>query len=104
VREKFVVHYNDDGLLAILCRPGPAAGQAGRQSYDGGVRRRHPDAGSDGKITIFRKGQLVPDEPLPEVAPRNHWKDWADNCLGDKKPLWTPFDIGSRITEPPCWP
>jgi hypothetical protein len=37
---------------------------------------------------------------MPTVAPRNHWKDWADNCLGDHKPLWTPFDIGSRITEP----
>jgi hypothetical protein len=55
---------------------------------------------ADGKITIFRKGEVVSNEPMPEVAPRNHWKDWADNCLGAKKPLWTPFDIGSRITEP----
>ena len=38
--------------------------------------------------------------PCRQVAPRNHWKDWADNCLGAKKPLWTPFDIGWRITEP----
>jgi hypothetical protein len=55
---------------------------------------------ADGKITIFRKGQVVADEPLPQVEPRNHWKDWADNCLGAKKSLWTPFDIGWRITEP----
>ena len=23
-----------------------------------------------------------------------------DNCLGEKKSLWTPFQIGVRITEP----
>ena len=40
------------------------------------------------------------DEPLPKVEPRDHWKDWADNCLGASKPLWTPFTIGWRITEP----
>ena len=55
---------------------------------------------ADGKITIFRKGKVVDNEPLPKVAPRDHWKDWADNCLGAKKPLWTPFQIGWRITEP----
>jgi hypothetical protein len=37
---------------------------------------------------------------MPEVGPRNHWRDWVDNCLGDNKPLWTPFTIGVRITEP----
>ena len=31
---------------------------------------------------------------------RNHWRDWVDNCHGAKKPLWTPFQIGVRITEP----
>ena len=53
-----------------------------------------------GNFEIYRKGKLVENEPLPEVAPRDHWKDWADCCLGDVKPLWTQFDIGSRITEP----
>ena len=55
---------------------------------------------ADGKITIFRKGKVVENEPLPKVEPRDHWKDWADNCLGANKPLWTPFQIGWRITEP----
>jgi hypothetical protein len=55
---------------------------------------------ADGKITIFRKGKIVENEPLPKVEPRDHWKDWADNCLGENKPLWTPFQIGWRITEP----
>jgi hypothetical protein len=55
---------------------------------------------ADGKVTVFRKGAVAANEPLPDVEPRNHWKDWADNCLGAKKPLWTPFDIGWRITEP----
>ena len=30
---------------------------------------------ADGRITIFRKGKEMEDEPLPKVAPRNHWKD-----------------------------
>jgi hypothetical protein len=55
---------------------------------------------ADGKITIFRKGQVTANEPMPTVEPRDHWKDWADNCLGGSKPLWTPFQIGWRITEP----
>ena len=55
---------------------------------------------ADGMPQIFRKGKEVEDEPLPTVGKRDHWKDWADNCLGDNKPLWTPFQIGWRITEP----
>lgn len=55
---------------------------------------------ADGEPTlIFRNGQIA-REPWPEVEPRNHWKDWADNCLGAKKPLWSPFEVGWRITEP----
>jgi predicted dehydrogenase len=100
VREKFVVHYNDDALLPSFAALGlppvkPGANHTMVVCEEGTLLLE-----ADGKITIFRKGQEVKDEPLPEVAPRNHWKDWADNCLGDKKPLWTPFDIGSRITEP----
>jgi hypothetical protein len=53
-----------------------------------------------GEMEIYRKGKLVENEPMPEVAPRQHCKDWADCCLGTDKPLWTRFDIGSRITEP----
>jgi predicted dehydrogenase len=99
-REKFVVHYNDDALLPSFAALGlppvkPGANHTMVVCEEGALLLQ-----ADGAITIFRKGKEVKDEPLPEVAPRNHWKDWADNCLGDKKPLWTPFDIGSRITEP----
>ena len=99
-REKFVVHYNDDGLLPSFAALGlppvkPGANHTLVVCEEGALLLE-----ADGKITIFRQGKAVADEPMPEVAPRNHWKDWADNCLGDKKPLWTPFDIGSRITEP----
>ncbi len=38
----------------------------------------------DGRFEIYRKGKLVENEPLPEVGPRNHWKDWADCCLGTR--------------------
>ncbi len=36
---------------------------------------------------------------IPKVKPRHHWHDWVDNCLGAKKPLWSPLDVGSLITE-----
>ena len=51
-------------------------------------------------MKIFRKGKQVNNEPRPKVTPRHHWHDWVENILGNKKPLWTPFGIGSRITEP----
>ncbi|MBM3832224.1 MAG: Gfo/Idh/MocA family oxidoreductase [Verrucomicrobia bacterium] len=99
-REKFVVRYNDDALLPSFAALGlppmkPAANHTMVVCEEGTLLLQ-----ADGALKIFRKGQEVKDEPQPEVAPRNHWKDWADNCLGDKKPLWTPFDIGWRITEP----
>ena len=99
-REKFVVHYNDDALLPSFAALGlppvkPGANHTMVVCEEGTLLLQ-----ADGAISIFRKGQEVEDEPMPKVAPRNHWKDWADNCLGDKKPLWTPFDIGWRITEP----
>ena len=99
-REKFVVHYNDDGLLPSFAALGlppvkPAANHTMVVCEEGTLMLQ-----ADGKITIFRQGKVIADEPMPEVAPRDHWKDWADNCLGDKKPLWTPFNIGWRITEP----
>jgi predicted dehydrogenase len=99
-REKFVVHYNDDALLPSFAALGlppikPGANHTMVVCEEGTLLLQ-----ADGAINIFRKGKEVKDEPQPEVAPRNHWKDWADNCLGDKKPLWTPFQIGWRITEP----
>ena len=99
-REKFVVHYNDDTLLPSFAALGlpPTKVDANHTMVvceEGTLLLQ-----ADGKITIFRKGKVVENEPMPEVAPRNHWKDWADNCLGASKPLWTPLTIGWRITEP----
>lgn len=100
VREKFVVHYNDDALMPSFAALGLPPMKVGANHTmvvcEEGVLLLQ----ADGRITVFRKGKIVEDESLPEVAPRNHWKDWADTCLGTKKPLWTPFDIGVRITEP----
>jgi len=99
-REKFVLHYNDSALLPSFASLGlpdtkPAANHTMVVCEEGTLLLQ-----ADGKMTIFRKGKVVPDEPLPKVEPRDHWKDWADNCLGANKPLWTPFQIGWRITEP----
>ena len=99
-REKFVVHYNDSSLLpsfaALGLPPTPVGANHTMVVCEEGTLLLQ----ADGKITIFRKGKVVTDEPLPAVEPRNHWKDWADNCLGANKPLWTPLTIGWRITEP----
>jgi predicted dehydrogenase len=99
-REKFVVQYNDDALLpsfAALNLPPlkPGANHTMVVCEEGTLLLQ-----ADGLPQIFRKGKEVDNEPMPTVGPRNHWKDWADNCLGDHKPLWTPFQIGWRITEP----
>ncbi|NBV22821.1 MAG: gfo/Idh/MocA family oxidoreductase [Proteobacteria bacterium] len=99
-REKFVVHYNDDALqpsFAALNLPPVKVGANHTMVVctEGTLLLE-----ANGKITIFRQGKAVDNEPLPTVEPRNHWKDWADNCLGAKKPLWTPLTIGWRITEP----
>ena len=99
-REKFVVHYNDDALLPSFAALGLPPSKVGANHTMVVCEEGTLLLQADGAITIFRKGKEVEDEPLPTVAPRNHWKDWADNCLGDHKPLWTPFDIGWRITEP----
>jgi predicted dehydrogenase len=98
--EKFVLHFNDSGMLPSFAALGlPDTKPAHNHTMvvcEEGALLLHVD----GKITIFRKGRVVDDEPLPKVEPRNHWKDWADNCLGANKALWTPFQIGRRITEP----
>jgi predicted dehydrogenase len=100
VREKFVVHYNDDALLPSFASLGLPPTKAGANHTMVVCEEGTLLLQADGRITIFRKGKEVDDEPLPKTEPRDHWKDWADNCLGAKKPLWTPFDIGWRITEP----
>lgn len=99
-REKFVLHYSDTGLYPSFASLGlpdlkPAPNHTLVVCEEGALMLQ-----ADGKITIFRKGEVAPNEPLPKVEPRDHWKDWADNCLGAHKPLWTPFQVGWRITEP----
>src|SRR5882762_4301784 len=99
-REKFVVHYNDDGLLPSFASLGLPPTKVGANHTMVVCEEGTLMLEADGKITIFRKGKVVTDEPMPETEPHNHWKDWADNCLGAKKHLWTPLTIGWRITEP----
>jgi predicted dehydrogenase len=99
-RGKFVLHYNDSEIRPSFAALGLPPTKAGANHTMVVCEEGTLLLQADGKITIFRQGRVVDNEPMPEVAPRDHWKDWADNCLGDKKPLWAPFDIGSRITEP----
>jgi len=99
-RDKFVLHYNDSGIkpsFASLGLPEPGIkGTCTLVVCEEGALFVEPG----GKMEIYRKGKLVENEPMPEVGQRDHWKDWADCCLGTEKPLWTQFDIGARITEP----
>ena len=99
-RDKFVVRYNDSGLQPSFAALGLPPMKVGANRTMVVCEEGTLLLEADGKIAVFRKGKAVENEPLPQVEPRHHWKDWADNCLGARKPLWTPFDIGSRITEP----
>lgn len=99
-RDKFVLQFNDSGIKPSFASLGlPVPGITGTCTLvvcEEGAIALEPG----GNFEIYRNGKKVDNEPLPEVGPRDHWKDWADCCLGDVKPLWTQFDIGSRITEP----
>ena len=100
-REKFVVHYNDDALMPSFASLGLPPTKAGANHIMVVCEEGTLLLDAEGRdITVFRKGVEAPDEPRPETTPHNHWKDWADNCLGAKKHLWTPLTIGWRITEP----
>jgi predicted dehydrogenase len=99
-RPKFVVHYNDSSLQPSFAALGLPAMKVGANHTMVVCEEGTLLLQADGKITIFRKGQVVDNEPMPETTPHNHWKDWADNCLGQQKHLWTPLTIGWRITEP----
>lgn len=99
-REKFVLHYNDTGLLPSFAALGLPETKVGPNHTMIVCEEGTLLLQADGKITIFRKGKIVDNEPLPKVEPGDHWKDWADNILGAHKPLWTPLTIGWRITEP----
>ena len=100
-RERFLVHYNDAGIQPAWASLGlPDLGNVGANRTMVVCEEGTLLLEANGKLQIFRKGKEVKNEPLPKVAPRHHWHDWADNCLGAKKPLWAPFQIGLRITEP----
>src|SRR6266436_6309850 len=75
-RETFVVHYNDDALLPSFASLGLPPTKVGANHTMVVCEEGTLLLEADGAIKIFRKGNLVTDEPLPEVAPRNHWKDW----------------------------
>lgn len=98
--DKFVMHYCDSNIRPSFAALGLPVSKITSTCTmvvcEEGALLLQPG----GEMEIYRKGKLVENEPLPEVAPRDHWKDWADCCLGTEKPLWTQFDIGSRITEP----
>ena len=99
-RDTFVVHYHDSGLLPSFSALGLPPTKVGANHTMIVCEEGTLLLQANGGMTVFRKGKVVDNEAKPEVAPRHHWEDWADNCLGDKKPLWTPFQIGVRITEP----
>jgi predicted dehydrogenase len=100
MRDKFVVHYNDSSIQPSFAALGLPSMKVGANHTMVVCENGTLLLQADGKTTIFRKGKVVEDEPMPDVGRRNHWKDWVDNCHGAKKPLWTPFQIGVRITEP----
>lgn len=99
-RKNFVLHYNDSGITPAFTALGLPPMKVGANRTMVVCEEGTLLLEANGGLQIFRNGKEAKDEPRPQVEPRNHWKDWADCCLGNKKPLWTPFQIGVRITEP----
>ncbi len=99
-REKFVIHYRDSAQAPSFAALGLPDTKTGANHTMVVCEEGTLLLQADGKVTIFRKGKVVENEPMPKTEPHDHWKDWADNCLGAKKHLWTPLTIGWRITEP----
>ena len=102
--DRFPVHYNDSGMTpnlhaigipkdslkanmtAVVCTEGTLLLTAG------------------GDLTIYRKGKEVDLSEFSDVAlpaPSNHWHAWIDQAMGvkDHGKVYTPFDVGVRITE-----
>jgi predicted dehydrogenase len=99
-RDKFLLHYNDSGITPSFASLGLPPMKVGANRTMVVCEEGTLLLEANGGMQILRKGKEIKDEPRPKVAPRDHWHDWVDNCLGDKKPLWAPFQIGVRITEP----
>ena len=99
-RDKFVVQYNDSGLLPSFSALGLPPMKVGANRTMVVCEEGTLLLEANGGITIFRNGKVVKNEPLPKVEPRHHWEDWADLCLGEDRFVWAPFNVGVRITEP----
>ncbi len=97
--DRFVLHYNDSGITPSFASLGLPAMKLKPNHTLVVCEEGTLILEANGGLKIFRGGKEV-NEPRPEVGKRDHWHDWADNCLGAKKPLWAPFQIGVRITEP----
>src|SRR4029077_2100744 len=68
-REKFVVHYNDSGLLPSFAALGLPPTEVGANHTMVVCEEGTLLLEADGKITIFRKGKVAENEPRPEVEP-----------------------------------
>lgn len=99
-RKNFVLRYNDSAIQPSFAALGLPNMKVGANRTMVVCEEGTLLLEANGGLQIFRNGKEIKDEPRPKVEPRNHWKDWADCCLGSEKPLWTPFQIGVRITEP----
>lgn len=99
-RENFILHYNDSGITPSFAALGLPPMKVGANRTMVVCEEGTLLLEANGGLQIFRDGKEVKNEPLPKVPKRNHWHDWADNCLGGKKTLLAPFQIGVRITEP----
>jgi predicted dehydrogenase len=99
-KNKFVVRYNDASIQPSFAALGLPPMKVGANQTMVVCEEGTLLLEADGKLTIFRNGKVSEDEELPDIQRHNHWRDWVDNCHGEKKHLWAPFDIGVRITEP----
>ncbi|MEO0474343.1 MAG: Gfo/Idh/MocA family oxidoreductase [Planctomycetota bacterium] len=102
----FPIHYNDLGIT-------PSLRAIGIDKPDGKVDKNSTSVvceggtlllSAGGSLEIFVKGKKIDPKELgeiPDPGPADHWHSWVDQALGVKDHLkvWTPWDVGIRITE-----
>lgn len=98
--ERFVIHYNDHNLHPPCSETGLPFGTRFSTNRTIFVCENGTLVlGANGDLTIFQGGKKVEDYPLPEVAPREHWGEWVDNCFGAKNELLGRLELGTSVTE-----
>lgn len=104
-RSIFPIHYSDVGMVPSLRSLGiNKEDDVDKNSTCVVCEEGTMLLSANGGLEIYRGGKRVDVSSvgeIPDPGPSSHWHSWVDQALGIKDHLkvWTPFDVGIRITE-----